>query len=77
MPTAEECTERRIEVALLSAKVDQLTQRIDAISERLDENIEQAKAINKWLSTYGTIVLLIALLGDKAIPLLTKILGAT
>lgn len=74
MPTIEECTDRRVESIELRGRLNALEQRIDAQAERLDEAIGEMKAINKWLTQYGTLVLLIALLGDKAIPLITKIL---
>jgi hypothetical protein len=70
VPTQEQCTQ-------LSVKQAQHEARIEAISERLDELLEEVKGLRKWLSTYGTVVLIIAILGERAVPIVTKIFGAS
>jgi hypothetical protein len=68
MPTHEECNERRVEAVKLMT-------RTDAISERLDELLEEVRGLKKWFSTYGTVAFFVAVLGDKALPIIGKILG--
>lgn len=68
MPTPEDCT--NLKVAQVS-----LDKRVDAISERLDEVLEEIKAMRSWATKWGTALLLIVILGKDAAPILTKILG--
>ena len=70
MSTPEECNMIRINQA-------ELTGRVGAMSERLDEVLQEVRDIKAWFSKYGTICFLFILLGDKAIPVITKILGIT
>lgn len=68
MPSHEECH---------SIKLDhvKVVGRVDAISERLDEVLEEVKAIKQWFVKYGTIAFIFAVAGDKAVPIVLKILG--
>lgn len=68
MPTQEECTAIKVQQAHHET-------RLSAISERLDEVLDELRAMRKWLSTYGTAILLVAVLGEKAVPIMTKIFG--
>ena len=69
MPTVEECNDRRIENVRLSG-------RVDAISQRLDEVLDELKEIRDLLKKYAWVMFLIAVFGQQAIPIITKILGA-
>lgn len=68
MPTPEECTNLKVAHASLD-------KRVDAISERLDEVLDEIKAMRAWASKWGTALLFVALLGKDAIPVLSKIFG--
>lgn len=68
MPTQEECTAIKVTQAQQDA-------RMSAMSERLDEVLDELRALRKWLSSYGTVILLVAIFGEKAMPIVTKIFG--
>jgi hypothetical protein len=70
MPTSEECTNLKVAHASLD-------KRVDAIAERLDEVLDEIKAIRAWASKWGTALMLVALLGKDAIPILSKVFGIT
>ena len=68
MPSQEECTNLKVAQATLD-------RRVEAISERLDEVLDEVKAIRAWLMKWGTILLLVIVLGKDAIPTITKVLA--
>lgn len=70
MPSPDECSNIKITQAETNA-------RVNAIAERLDEVLEEVKDFKQWLQRYGTACFFIILLGDKAIPIVTKMLGVT
>lgn len=68
MPTEKECNEIKIGAAVLS-------QRVDTMAERMEEILHEVKDIKDWFKKYGTICFLVVILGDKALPVIAKILG--
>jgi hypothetical protein len=68
MPNQEEFKDLEINNVKLNV-------RVEAISQRLDEVLDEVKEIKTWFKTWGTAAFFLAVLGDKAIPLLTKIFG--
>ena len=69
MPTQEDC--KRIEIDNATMK-----ERINAIAERLDEAIEETKSLRADLKKLFMPLILLAVLGSQAIPLLKQVLGA-
>lgn len=68
MPTEKECSELKVAQASIDS-------RVDAIGERLDEVLEELRSIKQWAAKYGTICFLLLIAGDKALPVITKMLG--
>lgn len=68
MPTPEDCTNLKI------AQVS-IDKRVDAIAERLDEVLEEIKQVRAWAAKWGTILMLVVILGKDALPIVTKIFG--
>ena len=68
MPTHEECTNLKV----AQASVDK---RVDAIAERLDEVLEEVKSIRAWATKWGTVLMLVVVLGKDAGPIISKLLG--
>lgn len=68
MPTNEECTNLKVAQASLD-------KRVDAIAERLDEVLDEVKNMRAWATKWGTILLLVTILGKDAGPILAKLLG--
>lgn len=69
MPTREECKRLEIESATMK-------ERINAIAERLDEAIDETKQLRADLKKLFMPLILLAVLGSQAIPLLKQVLGA-
>lgn len=69
MPTPEEC--KRLEIDSATMK-----ERINAIAERLDEAIDETKQLRADLKKLFMPLILLAVLGSQAIPLLKQLLGA-
>lgn len=68
MPTPEDCTNLKI------AQVS-IDKRVDAIAERLDEVLEEIRQVRAWAAKWGTILMLVVILGKDALPIVTKIFG--
>lgn len=68
MPTPEDC--KRIEIDNATMK-----ERINAIAERLDEAIDETKSLRSDLKKLFLPLILLAVLGSQAIPLLKQVLG--
>ena len=78
-PTPDECT--NIKIALAKSE-----QRVDALSERLDEVLEEIKEakiflknwlifLGKWLSIWFPIIIILAIMGNNALPIILKVIG--
>lgn len=71
MPSPEECNKLKVAQAVQE-------QRLDAVSERLDEVLDEirgAKAfLAKWLSIWFPVIILLAILGNNAMPIILKLL---
>lgn len=67
MPTQEECTEIKITQAQQDAK-------LNAVHRRLDEVLSEVKELKQWLAKFGTLMVLLAMFGEKAVPILSKLI---
>lgn len=68
MPTPEKCEKLEID----NAKIQE---RISAISERLDEAIEETKQLRADLKKFFWPLILLAVIGNQAMPLLKQLAG--
>lgn len=68
MPTQEECTEIKITQAQQDAK-------LNAVHRRLDEVLAEVQSLKQWLAKFGTLIVLLAMFGEKAMPVVVKIFG--
>ena len=68
MPTPEECTNMKV------AQVS-LDKRVDAIAERLDEVLEEVRSMRSWATKWGTILMLLTIIGKDALPIIGKVLA--
>lgn len=66
--------ERRRDVINIDNRLTRHEGRLDAMSERLGEVLESIKSNGEWVRRWVPVMFLVMLLGDKAVPILGKML---
>lgn len=69
--TPEQCANMQSDIAVTKEKVDALETRLDKVESRLCAKLDE---FTEFLKRWGLIALVLIVAGDKALPLIEKIL---